>query len=439
MTLPENLGVRDGKVIWHPYTQAQTAAPPIAIVKGQGTYLFDDQGKRYIDAVSSWWVNLHGHAHPYIAAQVLRQLQELEHVVFAGFTHEPAVKLAEQLLSILPKNQSRIFYSDNGSTAVEVAIKMALQYWANQGEPRTKIIAFENAYHGDTFGAMSISGRGPFTAPFNELLFDVIRIPLPGKKNGSQKSLQKFLVALNRHKNDVAAFIFEPLVLGAGGMLMYEAADLDSLLRICKEAGVLSIADEVMTGFGRTGKYFAVDHLKEKPDIICLSKGLTGGTMALGATACTEDIYNGFLSEDRSKTLFHGHSYTANPVACAAALASFDLLTKEECRQSIARISDRHLSFIKRNKDNAVLKNLRSQGTILAVDVEVNEENESAEPTSYFNPLRDKLYHYFLEKGVILRPLGNTVYVMPPYCITDEDLDQVYRVVEGVEQLFALG
>jgi adenosylmethionine-8-amino-7-oxononanoate aminotransferase len=228
-------------------------------------------------------------------------------------------------------------------------------------------------------------------------------------------------------------------VLGAGGMLMYEAADLDSLLRICKEAGVLSIADEVMTGFGRTGKYFAVDHLKEKPDIICLSKGLTGGTMALGATACTEDIYNAFLSEDRSKTLFHGHSYTANPVACAAALASFDLLTKEACRQSIARISDRHVSFIKRNKDNAVLKNLRSQGTILAVDVEVIEENESAEPTSYFNPLRDKLDNYFLEKGVILRPLGNTAYVMPPYCISDEDLDEVYGVVEGVEQLFALG
>lgn len=424
-----NLSARDQQVIWHPYTQMQLSQPPIGITKGEGAYLFSDNGKKYIDAVSSWWVNIHGHAHPYIAKRVSEQLIQLEHVIFAGFTHEPAVELAEKLLSILPGNQSRIFYSDNGSTATEVAVKMALQYWGNKGITKNKIIAFDQAYHGDTFGAMSVSGRSGFTKPFEDLLFDVIHLSVP--LNGEEeKIIRQLYDVIEEYKNEIAAFIFEPLVLGAGGMLMYEASVLNELIRICQEHSILSIADEVMTGFGRTGKYFAVDYLNQQPDIICLSKGITGGTMALGVTSCTAEIYNAFLSDDRSKTFFHGHSYTANPVACAAALASYDLLTSDECRQNIKRISDKHLSFIEKNKTNPLFKNLRSKGTILAMDMVTKEE------TSYFNSLRDKLYSFFLDRGVILRPLGNTVYVMPPYCISDEDLEFVYSTIENTAIFF---
>lgn len=423
-----NLSARDQQVIWHPYTQMQLSQPPVAIVKGEGAYLFSDDGKKYIDAVSSWWVNLHGHAHPYIAKRVSEQLTQLEHVIFAGFSHEPAVKLAENLLSVLPNNQSRIFYSDNGSTATEVAVKMALQYWSNKGVKKKKIIAFEQAYHGDTFGAMSISGRSGFTKPFEELLFDVIHISYPLKEN-EEKTVEQFRQVIAKKKNVIAAFIFEPLVLGAGGMLMYEAPVLNKLIKICKEHSILTIADEVMTGFGRTGKYFAVDYLNQQPDIVCLSKGITGGTMPLGVTSCTAEIYNAFLSDDRSKTFFHGHSYTANPVACAAALASFDLLIGDECKQNIQRISNKHLSFIEKNKTNSFFKNLRSKGTILAMDMVTKEE------TSYFNSLRDRLYSFFLNSGVILRPLGNTVYVMPPYCTSSDDLDYIYSVIEEVKTI----
>jgi len=418
-----NLSERDQQAIWHPYTQMQLADPPVPIVRGEGVYLFDDTGKKYIDAISSWWVNLHGHAHPYLAQKIAEQLQKLEHVIFAGFTHEPAIVLAERLLAILPANQSKIFYSDNGSTAVEVAIKMAVQYWRNKGVTRNKIIAFEHAYHGDTFGAMSVSSRSEFTHPFTDLLFDVIRIPFPGKGR-EQDTIDQLKTHITKQQSPVAAFIFEPLVLGAGGMLMYDAAVLNQLIKHCNENHIITIADEVMTGFGRTGKHFASDFLESQPDIICLSKGITGGTMPLGVTSCTHDIYAGFLSDDRDKTFYHGHSYTANPVACAAAIASHELLINEECRQSIQRIAASHTGFIKKNKSNQMLKNLRSTGTILAMDF------ETSEPTSYFHSLRDQLYHFFLERGIILRPLGNTVYVMPPYCITDAELGYVYDAIE---------
>jgi adenosylmethionine---8-amino-7-oxononanoate aminotransferase len=423
-----SLSARDRQVIWHPYTQMQSAEPPIGIVKGEGVYIFDDTGKKYIDAVSSWWVNIHGHAHPYIAKKIAEQLNQLEHVIFAGFTHEPAVSLAESLLKILPANQSKIFYSDNGSTATEVAVKMAIQYWCNKQVKKNKIIAFEHSYHGDTFGAMSISARSAFTQPFDGLLFDVIHVPLP-VKGQEDKTIELCIRAIENYTDEIGAFIFEPLVLGAGGMLMYEAGALNALIKFCKENSILTIADEVMTGFGRTGKYFACEYLNGQPDIICLSKGITGGTMALGVTSCTEEVFNAFLSNDRSKTFFHGHSYTANPVACAAALASFELLIKDECLQNIKRIGDRHLSFIEKNTSNSLFKNLRNKGTILAIDIVAEEE------TSYFNPLRDKLYHYFLGRGVLLRPLGNTVYVMPPYCISDDDLDYVYAVIEDLKTI----
>jgi len=418
-----SLSERDRNVIWHPYTQMQSADMPVAIVRGEGACLFDENGRKYIDAISSWWVTIHGHAHPYIAEKVFAQLKNLEHVIFAGFTHEPAVELAEKLLSILPGNQSKIFYSDNGSTAVEVALKMSIQYWNNQGVSKNKIIAFEHSYHGDTFGAMSVSGRSAFTKPFGDLLFDVVHIPYPaqGKEEETITTLES---AIGNSDNEIAAFIFEPLVMGAGGMLMYDAVALDNLIAKCRQKDIIIIADEVMTGFGRTGKSFASAYLKNKPDIICLSKGITGGTMPLGVTSCTENIFNGFLSDDKAKTFFHGHSYTANPVACAAALASYDLLIEQRCQDDIIRIAQSHQGFIKRNEDNSFLKNIRSTGTILAMDFKTDDS------TSYFNSFRDRLYRYFLDKGIILRPLGNTVYVMPPYCITGDELNSVYSAIE---------
>jgi adenosylmethionine-8-amino-7-oxononanoate aminotransferase len=411
---------RDLKVIWHPYTQMKTASPPIPIVRGEGACLYDEDGKCYIDAVSSWWVNIHGHAHPYIAQKVAEQLNKLEHVIFAGFTHPAAVELAERLLKILPPNQQKAFYSDNGSTATEVAIKMCLQYWHNQGIQRTKILAFKNAYHGDTFGAMAISGRSAFTAAFDSMLFKVEFIDLPNKSN-----IESLKSHISNLKSDLACFIFEPLVQGASGMLMYEAEYLDQLMAHCHNEGVLLIADEVFTGFGRTGKPFACNHLSTRPDIMCFSKGLTGGTMALGLTTCTQQIFDAFLSDDRLKTLFHGHSYTANPVACSAGLASLDLFLDPATTENINRIANSHQQFTLKIKDHPRIRTTRQTGTILAMEWETGSD------TSYFSSLRDKLYQYFLDAGIILRPLGNVLYILPPYCITDEQLNYIYSKIES--------
>jgi adenosylmethionine-8-amino-7-oxononanoate aminotransferase len=410
---------RDLKVIWHPYTQMKTAQPPIPIVRGEGAYLYAEDGKRYIDAVSSWWVNIHGHAHPYIAKKVAEQLLQLEHVIFAGFTHPVAVELAERLLAILPDNQQKVFYSDNGSTAVEVAIKMCLQYWSNQGQSRTKMLAFKNAYHGDTFGAMAVSGRSAFTAAFDSLLFEVEFIDLPNKEN-----IENLKSQISNLKSGLACFIFEPLVQGSSGMIMYEAQYLDELVAHCREEQVLTIDDEVFTGFGRTGKRFACNHINAQPDIMCFSKGLTGGTMALGVTTSTQQIFDAFLSDDKLKTLFHGHSFTANPVACSAALASLDLFVEQSTADNIARIAAAHSQFAERIKHHPKIKTVRQTGTIIAM------EWETGDSTSYFSSLRDKLYHYFLAAGIILRPLGNVLYILPPYCITNADLDYIYSKIE---------
>jgi len=418
-----SLTERDLKVIWHPYTQMKTAAPPVPIVRGAGALLFDESGKQYIDAVSSWWVNIHGHAHPYIAKKVAEQLQKLEHVIFAGFTHEGAVELAERLLTHLPYNQQKAFYSDNGSTAIEVAIKMCLQYWNNKGHQRTKILAFNNAYHGDTFGAMAVSGRSAFTKAFDSLLFEVEFIDTPNKEN-----IQSLKSHISHLKSELACFIFEPLVQGSAGMLMYEAQYLNELMAHCKQEGVLMIDDEIFTGFGRTGKSFACDYLDVQPDIMCFSKGLTGGTMALGLTTCTQHIYDAFLSDDRLKTLFHGHSFTANPIACASALASLDLFEQPQTTANIQRIVNAHALFAGKIKHHPKIKNVRQTGTILAM------EWETGDNTSYFSSLRDKLYHYFLTAGVILRPLGNVIYILPPYCITDDELQYVYSKIEQALQ-----
>ncbi|WP_017259000.1 adenosylmethionine--8-amino-7-oxononanoate transaminase [Pedobacter arcticus] len=412
-----NLVERDLDKIWHPYTQMKTAAKPIPIIKGEGVYLYTADGGKLIDAVSSWWVNLHGHSHPYIAQKAFEQLQTLEHVIFAGFTHPQAVKLAENLLSIIPDNQKKIFYSDNGSTAIEVALKMCLQYWFNKGVHRQKILAFKDAYHGDTFGAMAVSGRSAWTAPFDSLLFDVEFIDLPTKEN-----LEDLKSQISNLKSDLACFIFEPLILGSGGMLMYDAKLLNELMLHCRHENVLTIADEVMTGFGRTGKLFAMDHVTAEPDIMCFSKGLTGGTMALGVTSCTDEIYQAFLSDDKMKTLFHGHSFTANPIACAVANASFDLLTKPETLANIQRVEQKHQTFKQAIENHPKLKNVRQTGTIIAF-----EWNTDA--TSYFSNIRDLLYNFFLEQGIILRPLGNILYILPPYCISDDDLDYIYEKI----------
>lgn len=407
---------RDKDVIWHPYTQMRLAADPLPIVRGEGVYLVDEAGNRYIDAISNWWVNLHGHGHPYLAQKIYEQAMKLEQVIFAGFTHQPAVELAERVLGILPGQFSKVFYSDNGSTAVEVALKMAIQYWGNKGEGgealkdgageasngnrgeasgeaklRKKILALTHSYHGDTFGAMSVSERGVFTLAFQDYLFEVLFIEPPATATppvtraqanpsippGPQAPIYPATPhpipgdapllhrqGLEIDWDEIACFIYEPLVQGAGGMIMYDAEWLNALLKKCKQHNIICIADEVMTGFGRTGKLFASEYMEEKPDIMCLSKGLTGGMMALGATVCTQKIYDAFLSEDRSKTFFHGHSYTANPIACAAGNASMDLLMAPEAAAKRERIRSEHEKFAQRLQSAQLpVQNVRYLGT----------------------------------------------------------------------------
>jgi adenosylmethionine-8-amino-7-oxononanoate aminotransferase len=412
-----NLAERDRQVIWHPYTQHKGYLPPIPILKGKDSLLFDDSGKTYIDAISSWWVTIHGHSNPYIAEKLYRQALQLEHVIFTGFTHEPAVQLAERLLPLLPGDFRRMFYSDNGSTAVEVAIKMALQYWSNRGSSRRKVLAFHHSYHGDTFGAMSVSERSIFTDAFRDYLFDVVFIDTPGTENIGQ-----LLSQVREQGQDIACIIYEPLLQAAGGMRMYDAASLDLLLTAASQQGILLIADEVLTGFGRTGRLFAGEYLRQHADVICLSKGLTGGTMALGVTAVTQKIFDAFLSDDKRKTLFHGHSFTANPLACTAALASLDLLLAAECLSRIKNITRRHEIFLQTLRSHPGVRNARALGTVLAFELDAGEDG-------YSNSIGADITREALAAGIYLRPLGNTVYVMPPYCITDKEMDQVYDLL----------
>ncbi len=412
---------RDKEHVWHPFTHQKYAADPIFITRAEGVNLYDGKGNRYIDAISSWWVNLHGHANPYISEKVSKQVFTLEHAIFSDFTHEPAILLAERLLKHLPQDHTKIFYSDNGSTAVEVAIKMALQYWHNKNNSRNLFIAFENAYHGDTFGGMSVGARNVFNNAFENHLFHTAHIPLPTKDNIDQI---KGVISDWLQHHTIAGFIFEPLVQGVAGMQMYDAEVLDELIAFCKQHQIITIADEVMTGFGRTGKFFATDQLTHKPDIICLSKGLTGGYMPLGVTSCAQFIYDAYVSEDKTKTFFHGHSYTANPTACAAALASLDLMEQESTWKQIAMISDRHHAFVERNKHYKRVADVRCLGTILAVELKTEEESH------YLNKASEGIGAYFLKRGILLRPLGNIFYMIPPYCITKEELDQIYQAME---------
>lgn len=415
MTLQE----RDKKHLWHPLTQHKLHPNHLAITKAKGALLFDDNGNEYVDGIASWYTCMYGHCNKYITNKVNAQMQQLDHVVFAGFTHEPAIKLSEELIKILPVNQEKLFFSDNGSTSVDIAIKMALQYHFNNGEKRGKIIALEDSFHGDTFGAMSVSGLSVYNGPFEDFFIDVARIQVPTKKNFEEVK-QKFISLIV--ENEVAAFIYEPLVQGAAAMKMFDGNLLDELLAIAKQHKVLCIADEVMTGFGKTGKNFASEHLVNQPDIICLSKSLTAGLVPMAITSCTQKVYDAFLSDDIGKGFFHGHTYSANPIACTAALSGIELLQSEEIQQNITRITNSHTDFDARIKSHPKVKETRQLGVIYALDLNVEMDR--------YGDLRYKLFNFFMENGVCLRPLGNTIYILAPYVITDAQLQKVYQTIE---------
>lgn len=423
-----SLSLRDHATIWHPYTQMKTAPLPLAVVGGEGASLLLEDGRRIVDGISSWWVNVHGHAHPHIAQAIASQAHTLEQVIFAGFTHPQAVQLAERLLGHLPAGMARIFFSDDGSTAVEVALKMAWQYWQQQPAQRQHIVALEHAYHGDTFGAMSASGRSIFTRAFDPLLFQVTHLPSP-----AQRPLQEVLQALEaaHRKHPVAAMIVEPLVQGAGGMRMYSASTLDALVHWCKERGTLVIFDEVMTGFYRTGKMFAANQIVTPPDIMCLSKGLTGGFLPLAVTACTQAIYAAFLSDDRAQMLFHGHSYTANALGCAAANASLDLFETTETLAAITRISTQMQAAMPRFQAAINVEDVRCTGTILAMNLRGG--------SGYLQDSGSMVAEKMLAKGVLMRPLGNVLYLMPPYCISATELDEMLDALSVTLESMVIG
>jgi len=410
---------RDRSVVWHPFTQRGMLVDPLPVVGARGVLIELADGRRVIDGISSWWCNTLGHCSPELVRAATEQLSQLDHVIFASCTHEPAVSLAEGIIRHAPAGYGKVFFSDNGSTACEVAIKLALQLFVNRGGVRrTRILALEDAYHGDTFGAMAAGARGMFSAPFEDLLFEVDRVSTAGAEQDLQ-TVKECCAS-----GDVAAFIFEPLVQGAGGMKMYSAEVLDAYMDICRAHGVVTIADEVMTGFGRTGALFASSMLKRPADILCLSKGLTGGTMPLALTVVTDDLFSEFISRDHSKTFFHGHTYTGHPVACAVAHRALEITAGEACQRDRERISFRHAEFAQRLRNLRNTSDVRVQGTILACNVVGDGE------TGYGSSATKGAFQFFIERGVLLRPLGDVLYCMPPYCITDEELSQVYRAIE---------
>lgn len=424
MTARFDVAAADQRHLWHPYTQHGLREEPLPIVRAEGAYLYDDSGRAILDAISSWWVTLHGHTQPDIARAIADQACTLEQVIFAGFTHEPATRLAAELVARAPAGLTRVFYSDDGSTAVEVAVKIALQYWQMRGEERRLVAALENSYHGDTFGAMSVSARGLFTAPFTGHLFEVARLPDPvdGDVVGALERL------IGERGRELAAVIVEPMLLGSGGMRMWSADALRAVRELTAARGIPLIADEVLTGFGRTGPLFACEHAGIAPDLMCLSKGLTGGFVPMGATLATEALFESFRSEDRKRTLFHGHSYTANPIACAAGLASLALLDDRSAERRRA-IERSHRAAAGRLAAISSIRNVRVLGTIIAMEL-------STLDAGYLSGVGLALKRFALERGVLLRPLGDTVYVLPPYCATEADLANAYDVIaEFAERL----
>ncbi len=440
-----NLLNDDAKYCWHPFTQAQTSPIPLLIEKAKGSYIYDYAGKAYLDAISSWWVNTHGHNHEYIIQAIQKQANNMAHVIFSGITHQPAIKLAKSLAHNLPQGLEHIFYTDNGSTAIEAALKMAIQYAYNKNQEAKNIfLAFEGAYHGDTFGAMSVGKTSGFYNPFKSWLFDVNFIEYPyinldsdiEKLEVLEKSildkLQNYLIA--KH-NQIAAFIFEPLVQGASGMRICRAGFLDKVIQIFQKYNIICIADEVMTGFGRTGKLFACEYLSNKPDIMCLSKGITGGNFPLGVAAANSKIYNAFLNNDVMQAFLHGHSYTANPIICAAALANLELFetNKNDIFNHINDISytykqelDLLIANLAKFNPDIKLINPRIIGSICAFEVNINQHSLN---NNYGSNIGQLIRIAMLDKQVILRPLGNTIYLLPPYSITLQEIKEIFAKI----------
>jgi adenosylmethionine-8-amino-7-oxononanoate aminotransferase len=404
--------------VWHPFTQHGLGEPIPLVTRSEGAALYTADGRRVIDAISSWWVTTHGHCHPRIMAAIAEQAGKLDQIIFAGWTHEPAEAVARGLLAIMPGALTRVFFSDSGSTSVEVALKMALGFWRNRGDDRHRILVLEHGYHGDTIGGMSVGERGVYNQAYAPLLFEVGTIPLPGADpQPSYDALEAECAA------GAAAFIVEPLILGAGGMLMYPPAVLAEFAAICRRHGVLFIADEVMTGWGRTGTLLACEQAEVVPDILCLSKGLTGGAVPLAVTLASESIYQAHLSGDRAKMFFHSSSYTANPLACAAAVANLAIWREEPVLRGITLLAERQAQRLARIAANPQVENARQLGTSTAFEIE-------APTTGYLSEIGPRLLAFFRERGILLRPLGNTIYLMPPYCIDEADLDTVYAAIE---------
>lgn len=420
----------DRQHVWHPFTQEQTAPLPVEISSAKGAWLQAQDGRRFLDLVSSWWVNLHGHAHPVIAEAIAKQAHTLEQVMFAGFTHQPAAQLAYELVQRLPAGLSRVFYSDNGSTAIEVALKIALQYWRNQGQNRKRFAVFDGSYHGDTVGAMSVGQGSQFFTHYQALLFDVDILPYPltweGDPHVEQKeavALQAFDAYLQRYPNEVAGVLIEPLVQGASGMRMCRPQFLQGLAKRVKEAKVLLLFDEVMTGFGRTGQWFASHTAQVTPDLICLSKGITAGFLPLSVTVCSEPVYEAFLGETFDRAFVHGHSFTANPLGCAAALASLKVFEQESTLAKLPQIESWHREYLAPLMTHPKVEQVRICGTIAAFNVKASE-------STYGSSLGERLKGVFMEQGVLMRPLGNTVYLLPPYCITKDELALGYQAID---------
>jgi adenosylmethionine-8-amino-7-oxononanoate aminotransferase len=434
------LGQRDRAHVWHPYTQMQTAPAPIGITHGQGVYLYTEDGRRILDGISSWWVNIHGHSHPKLNEALAAQARRLEHVIFAGFTHGPAVELAERLVAAIGPPLRHVFYSDDGSTAVEAALKMAFQYWQLVGQPeRQRFLALKYGYHGDTVGAMSVSDASPFSAPFSPLLFETeradnpycARCPLGLSRPSCQIAcLSDLDRLLAEHHERVAAVIIEPMLQAAGGMIVWPREFLSGVRSLCTRHHTLLVADEVMTGFGRTGRMFACEHGPVQPDIMCLSKGLTAGYLPLGATVCTDAVYEAFLGEDRKKTFFHGHSFTANPLACAVAVASLDLFQTEGVIDRVTGLESLLRTRLEGLRQLPCVADVRIIGGVGILELDVTDGSQG-----YLAEIGPTLARQFLERGLFLRPLGNVLYFMPPYVITDDEanwaLDQVAEVLEG--------
>jgi adenosylmethionine-8-amino-7-oxononanoate aminotransferase len=409
----------DEKYIWHPFTQVKTESKPLVITHAIDATLISADGSTYLDCNSSWWVNVHGHGNEHIADALQDQFHQIDHVIFAGVTHPKAIELAKRICQKLNNDLSKVFYSDNGSTAVEVALKMTIQYWHNQNITRPRILALEGAYHGDTFGAMSVGERDCFNVPFEPYFFEVNFLDFPTHENENEILIH----AENLLKTEeFGCLIIEPLIQGSAGMRIYSVDFLEKLTSIAKKYKTLVIFDEVMTAWGRTGKLFAFEHTKIQPDIICLSKGLTGGVLPLGLTVTTQAIFNAFLSDDRTKAFLHGHSFTGNPLACAAACASLDLFEENKTWDKIAAISNRNYTYIDKIRIHPQVREVRSLGTILAIELNDNQNG-------YFSKKKELAYQYFLENGLLLRPLGNVVFINPPYCLTEKEHERIFEVI----------